>query len=84
MFEGIMKHAAVARDTNQIIRPDTPQEAENVKYQWVPRIKCLDCPGKLYTASPENAAENFEVHLMNRKHKDKVEPRRAAQRRGGT
>lgn len=39
-----------------------------------PRIRCHDCPGKLYTPGTE-LCENFEVHLKNRSHREKVEER---------
>ncbi|CAO1631880.1 unnamed protein product [Parajaminaea phylloscopi] len=36
------------------------------------RIKCTDCPGKLYTPGPEESLTNFEVHLRNRIHRANV------------
>jgi len=83
LFEGCMKNAAVRRDTNEILRQDNATEPENIKHQWLPRIKCIDCPGKLYTAGPDNPAGNFEVHLRNRAHMGKVEARIAKKRAGG-
>lgn len=49
--------------------------ADSIKFAWLPRIKCLDCPGKVYTAQRENTAEAFEVHLKMRRHKENVEAR---------
>jgi SWI/SNF-related matrix-associated actin-dependent regulator of chromatin subfamily B protein 1 len=46
-----------------------------IKYMYLPRIRCSDCPGKLYTPGPGTTVENFEVHLKNRGHRDKVEGR---------
>ncbi|KZT43362.1 SNF5-domain-containing protein [Sistotremastrum suecicum HHB10207 ss-3] len=43
--------------------PEAPPE-------W--RLKCLDCPGKLYTPGPEETLNNFEVHLKNRLHRKRV------------
>ncbi|OAL01270.1 SNF5-domain-containing protein [Phaeosphaeriaceae sp. SRC1lsM3a] len=40
----------------------------NHKAYFLPRIKCLDCPGKLYNAGPEQTVNNFETHLKNRAH----------------
>lgn len=54
-----------------------------LKWQWLPRIRCNDCPGKLYTAMPKDTAEGFEVHLKNRKHKEAVEERIRRQGAGG-
>lgn len=42
---------------------------------YYPRIKCLDCPGKLYTPGPETGVNNFEVHLKNKVHREKVDAR---------
>lgn len=39
------------------------------------RLKCLDCPGKLYTVGPGESFTNFDVHLKNRQHRQKVEDR---------
>ena len=49
---------------------------------YYPAIKCLDCPGKLYTPGPGLGFSNFEVHLRSRIHRDKVE-RRFSEREGG-
>ncbi|KAG6847381.1 hypothetical protein H0H93_008542 [Arthromyces matolae] len=41
--------------------------------EW--RIKCLDCPGKLYTPGPGETLANYEVHLKNRQHRQRVNDR---------
>lgn len=46
-----------------------------IRFQWLPRIRCNDCPGKLYTAGPGTTVENFEVHLKNRQHLEAVRRR---------
>ena len=79
-FEATMRHCAVHADTEIIIIP-APQiqpgqpAPENVKWMFLPRIRCTDCPGKLYTPGPEMTATNFEVHLRNKQHRDKVNKR---------
>lgn len=45
------------------------------KLQILPRIRCNDCPGKLYTATRGKVEEDFEVHLRNRMHREKVQER---------
>ena len=50
----------------------------NHKAVFVPRIRCMDCPGKLYNAGPEQSVSNFELHLKNRVHTNNV-----ARRNGG-
>lgn len=47
----------------------------SLKWQWLPRIRCGDCPNKLYRALPGTAAENFEQHLKNRVHNERVDKR---------
>ncbi|EGO01042.1 hypothetical protein SERLA73DRAFT_179083 [Serpula lacrymans var. lacrymans S7.3] len=41
--------------------------------EW--RLKCLDCPGKLYTPGPGETLSNYEVHLRNRQHRQRVNSR---------
>ncbi|KAF8892911.1 hypothetical protein BD779DRAFT_1467981 [Infundibulicybe gibba] len=48
------------------VNPSTPPE-------W--RIKCSDCPGKLYTPGPGETLSNYEVHLRNRLHRQRVNDR---------
>jgi SWI/SNF-related matrix-associated actin-dependent regulator of chromatin subfamily B protein 1 len=70
-----MKYAPVDRRTNEMLRPDHMPSDGNIKYQWLPRIKCNDCPGKQYQAGPETTVDNFEIHLRNRMHKERREAR---------
>ncbi|SJL11676.1 uncharacterized protein ARMOST_15082 [Armillaria ostoyae] len=44
--------------------------------EW--RIKCLDCPGKLFKPGPGETLSNFEIHLRNKGHVRAVEKRVAA------
>ncbi|KAI1824792.1 hypothetical protein F4861DRAFT_538626 [Xylaria intraflava] len=75
-FEGIMRYSAVDTNTgmpypHQAGQPTPP----HVRFYFLPRIRCLDCPGKLYTPGPDTSASNFEVHLKNKAHKERVEAR---------
>ncbi len=47
----------------------------NVKFMFLPRIRCLDCPGKLYMAGPGMTVGSFEIHLKNRQHRKNVDGR---------
>ncbi|WFC95866.1 SWI/SNF chromatin-remodeling complex subunit [Malassezia brasiliensis] len=47
--------------------PDTPPPAEE---EW--RIRCADCPGKVYKPGPGESLINFEIHLKNRSHRAAV------------
>ncbi|KAH8886098.1 hypothetical protein GQ53DRAFT_845184 [Thozetella sp. PMI_491] len=75
-FEGIMRFSAVDKDT-EIPVPIVPGEEipGNLKFMFLPRIRCHDCPGRLYTPGPELTAGNFEVHLKYRQHRMNVEAR---------
>lgn len=48
---------------------------EGVKHMYYPRIQCKDCPGKMYTPGPGMGVGNFEVHLKNRLHRERVNER---------
>ncbi|RIA79802.1 hypothetical protein C1645_670940, partial [Glomus cerebriforme] len=39
------------------------------------RMKCSDCPGRLYQPGPGFSLENFEIHLKNKDHRFNVEKR---------
>ncbi|KAI9206641.1 uncharacterized protein BJ171DRAFT_421824 [Polychytrium aggregatum] len=39
------------------------------------RVRCLDCPGKLYSPGPGETLANFEIHLKNRHHRLNVKAR---------
>ncbi|KAI6126680.1 hypothetical protein F5141DRAFT_996972 [Pisolithus sp. B1] len=52
-----------------ILRKPTPKAVP----EW--RIKCLDCPGKLYNPGPGDTLSNYEVHLRNRQHRSRVNNR---------
>lgn len=71
-----MRYTAVSTVTDLPIslqaNGPTPPDS---KFMYYPRIKCLDCPGKLYTPGPETGVNNFEVHLKNKMHREKVESR---------
>lgn len=76
-FEGTMRHCAVNAETEIIISPAPPPGTAppGVKWMFLPRIRCTDCPGKLYTPGPGESAENFSVHLKNKQHREKVNKR---------
>lgn len=42
---------------------------DEVVFAHVPRVRCLDCLGKLYSLGSEHTAENFDVHPRNRLHR---------------
>ncbi|KAJ8083139.1 SWI/SNF chromatin-remodeling complex subunit [Marasmius tenuissimus] len=46
---------------------------DGMEPEW--RIKCSDCPGKLYKPGPGETLSNFEVHLKNRQHRQRVDER---------
>jgi len=76
-FEGVMRYSAVNAATEMpcAAPPAGQPTPEGVKYMYLPRIRCHDCPGKLYTPGPETTVGNFEVHLKNRQHRERVDAR---------
>ncbi|KAL3496243.1 hypothetical protein BJX62DRAFT_136038 [Aspergillus germanicus] len=84
-FEAVMRYTAVDTETMQPVANANAQPGLKLKYLYLPRIRCHDCPGKLYTPGPATTVDNFEVHLRNRQHKERVEERvtKAAAASGG-
>ncbi|KAK2808045.1 hypothetical protein FQN50_005127 [Emmonsiellopsis sp. PD_5] len=77
-FEGTMRYTAVDPQTSLPLSSSTQQQqqaGQKLTYKYFPRIRCHDCPGKLYTPGPAMTVDNFEVHLKNRQHKERVEER---------
>ncbi|GAA5832924.1 hypothetical protein JCM11251_000532 [Rhodosporidiobolus azoricus] len=50
-----------------------PKPADATVQEW--RIRCLDCPGKLYNLGPGETLDGFLVHFKNRNHRLNVEAR---------
>lgn len=77
LFEATMRYTAVSTisDLPQLLAPNEPVPPDT-KFMYYPRIKSLDCPGKLYTPGPGIIVNNFETHLKNRCHREKAEQRR--------
>jgi hypothetical protein len=62
-----MKHTAVDPKTNALLPAN--EENKSLPHKYVPRVRCLDCLGKVYFAS------GFESHTKNKKHRETVEAR---------
>ncbi|RDL34440.1 Uncharacterized protein BP5553_07568 [Venustampulla echinocandica] len=79
-FEGVMRYSAVnsATETPCQAPPAGQPTPEGVKWMYLPRIRCHDCPGKLYTPGPETTVGNFEIHLKNKQHRERVNARAAS------
>ncbi|KAK3940517.1 SNF5-like protein [Diplogelasinospora grovesii] len=78
LFEATMRHSAVNTKTDMLVQLQPGKEIPpDVQFMFLPRIRCLDCPGKLYTPGPEMTVNNFEVHLKNRHHRERVDARMA-------
>lgn len=75
-----MRYTAIDTRTDAATAMPAPGVAvpDHIAFAWLPRIRCQDCPGKLYTPGPGMTVENFEVHLKNRLHREKVDARKAA------
>ena len=74
-----MRYTPVSKETDLPIsnnhKPNEPHPPEDIKYMYYPRIRCKDCPSKIYTPGPETGVTNFEVHLKNKQHVRNVEAR---------
>lgn len=62
-----MKHTAVDPKTHAML-PAIPENA-GLPHKYVPRVRCADCPGKIYVPV------GFESHLKNKRHRENVEAR---------
>jgi SWI/SNF-related matrix-associated actin-dependent regulator of chromatin subfamily B protein 1 len=82
-----MRYCAINTETNAFVSlplpPGEPVPPPNVQFAWLPRIRCRDCPGKSYTAGPDMTVQNFEVHLKNRVHRERVAARLKKAQSGG-
>ncbi|CAK7239208.1 MAG: SWI/SNF chromatin-remodeling complex subunit [Sporothrix thermara] len=76
-FEGVMRYSVFNKDEQLVPAPSAAEPLDNYRFWYLPRIRCHDCPGKLYTPGPETTVGNFEVHLKNRFHREKVDQRLA-------
>ena len=74
-FEPLMRPYTISilsdRPEKHLLQPGDPPP-EGTRIMFMPRIRCNDCPGKLYTAVPGRVVDDFEVHLRNRGHREKV------------
>jgi len=73
-----MRRIAFDAETGQSVPIAQTQITNKVKWKWSPRIRCHDCPGKLYTPGPEQTVDSFLVHVKNRGHRERVEQRTKA------
>lgn len=80
-----MRYTSINTDTDMPCPAPPPGQPAppNVKWMYLPRIRCHDCPGKLYTPGPDTTVGNFEIHLKNRQHRERVETRVAAAAKEG-
>jgi SWI/SNF-related matrix-associated actin-dependent regulator of chromatin subfamily B protein 1 len=56
-----------------IIMKARPADQPQGEPQW--RVKCPDCPGKIYTLGPGETLDNFEAHAKYRTHTANVQQR---------
>ncbi|KAF2687705.1 SNF5-domain-containing protein [Lentithecium fluviatile CBS 122367] len=78
-FEPTMRYSVIDQNTLQSVKLDSLSASATLppgyKAQYLPRIRCIDCPGKLYNAGPNHTVDNFQMHLNNRVHRQNVEKR---------
>lgn len=68
-----MKHTAIDPKTQKLVPPN--ETNRSFPHKYVPRIRCLDCTGRVYLAGPGFTCEGFESHLKNKNHRAVVEER---------
>ncbi|KAA8896376.1 hypothetical protein FN846DRAFT_783700 [Sphaerosporella brunnea] len=71
-FEATMRRQAFDAETGSLMPAAVMQQGHpgrEIKWKWIPRIRCHDCPGKLYTPGPDQTVESFLVHVKNRGHR---------------
>lgn len=81
-YEPLMRPYAIDLANGKAVKPPLdPGAGAPLGYRlaWLPRIRCNDCPGKLYTAVPGKVIEDFDVHLRNRAHLAAVQRRQQQQ-----
>ena len=78
-FAPLMRPYCIHTDTGEAVKSANLQPGDpappGMRLQFQPRIRCNDCPGKLYTAHAAQVVEDFEVHLRNRVHRENVQDR---------
>ncbi|CAL3964950.1 unnamed protein product [Diplocarpon coronariae] len=75
-FKALMLHSPVSTITGAPCS-DTliSTNPADIKYMWLPRIACEDCPGKLYIPGSGKTVCNFQLHFKGVQHKTNVEER---------
>ncbi|RPA88124.1 hypothetical protein BJ508DRAFT_410012 [Ascobolus immersus RN42] len=74
-IEATMRSTAMDADTGKLITPGDRSVNLSVIYQMIPRLRCRDCPGRLYMVGPGETIDNFMTHLRNKHHRKAVESR---------
>ncbi|PVI04989.1 hypothetical protein DM02DRAFT_134927 [Periconia macrospinosa] len=79
LFEAIMRYSVIDQNTLQTVRRDSLSASDvlppGYKAQFLSRIRCIDCPGKLYNPGPDHTVGNFQMHLNTRGHRVNVHNR---------
>lgn len=75
-----MQYCAIEKDTDAQVRLDTlpagAHPSPNLKFMWIPRIRCLDCSDTVYPPGPGLTAIAFGKHLEDWAHCDAVDERK--------
>ena len=65
----VLMHFKQTRPHDRLDPVYRPNASGDERTHW--KMKCLDCPGKVYSCEPSN----LEIHMKNRKHIDSVNKR---------
>lgn len=75
-FAALMLYSAVDISTMmrvEAINTDYPNP--KLKYQFLPRIQCRDCPEELHVPGPGMSVRHFKMHLLESQHTQRLEER---------
>ncbi|OCK73061.1 hypothetical protein K432DRAFT_313867 [Lepidopterella palustris CBS 459.81] len=79
LFEATVGYRVIDQNTLQSVKLDSLSASAvlppGYKAQYLPRIRCFDCQGRLYFAGPEHTVDNFQVHVENRLHRANLQKR---------
>ncbi|KAF3402316.1 hypothetical protein DPV78_003647 [Talaromyces pinophilus] len=75
-FTALMLYAAFDISTMMpVVATNTDYPNPKLKYQFLPRIQCLDCPEELHVPGPGMSVRNFKMHLEESQHTQRLEER---------
>ena len=75
LFEHCLRYTARNQDNLADTANRLSQRPQDLRYDYLPRIKCLDCPAFLIPLGHPQRFENIEKHINTPLHKERVAKR---------